>query len=180
MPNYRRMFQPGGCWFFTVNLLDRRSRLLVEHIGELHEAIHHTQQRFPFEIDAMVVLPDHLHAIWTLPDGDTDFSLRWRWIKIRFSKSLPNVEPRNASRESRGERGIWQRRFWEHLIHDERDWRHHIDYCWFNPVKHELVKNIEDWPHSTFHRDMDGAARPGDFEKALTAHARKGGYGERP
>jgi putative transposase len=182
MPDYRRAFQPGGCWFFTVNLLDRKTGLLVDHVDALHRALHETCQRFPFEIDAMVILPDHLHAIWTLPEGDTDFPLRWRLIKNRFSKSLPNSEARSAARQARGERGIWQRRYWEHLIRDERDLNHHIDYCWFNPVKHGLVENIEDWPYSTFHRDTGGSPRGSDFEKALAAHARLarlGGYGER-
>ena len=182
MPNYRRAFVTGGSWFFTVNLLDRRARLLIEHYESLHAAIRETQQRFPFDIEAMVVLPDHLHAIWRLPDGDTDFPLRWRLIKIRFSKSIPNIEWRSANRQPRGERGIWQRRFWEHLIRDDRDLRHHIDYCWFNPVKHGHVTNIEDWPFSTFHRDVQGSPRPGDFEKALEAHTRAsqaGGYSER-
>lgn len=153
MPNYRRVLVPGGCYFFTVNLLDRNSRLLVDHIDRLHAAIVDTQSRFPFEIDAMVVLPDHIHAVWTLPEGDNDYAVRWRWIKIRFSRSLPNTEPRSDVRAARGERGIWQRRYWEHLIRDERDRQAHIDYCWFNPVKHGLVADVEDWPHSTFHRD---------------------------
>ncbi len=89
MPNYRRIYVPGGCYFFTVNLLDRPSRLLVDHIGHLRDAVRDTHARFPFVIDAMVILPDHLHAVWTLPPGDADFSVRWRWIKIRFSRVLP-------------------------------------------------------------------------------------------
>ena len=129
MPNYRRAFVAGGSWFFTVNLLDRRSRLLVEQIEALREAVSATRHRFPFQIDAMVVLPDHLHAVWTLPDNDFDFSLRWRLIKVRFSKSMPTGERLTETRRARGERGIWQRRYWEHLIRDERDYRHHIDYC---------------------------------------------------
>jgi putative transposase len=186
MPNYRRAFDGGATWFFTVNLLDRRRRLLVEHIDALRAAVHETRQRFPFEIDAMVVLPDHIHAVWTLPEGDCDFPVRWRLIKIRFSKSIPAEEPLTVTRQVRGERGIWQRRYWEHLIRDERDLAHHIDYCWFNPVKHGLVANVEDWPFSSFHRDNRDNPRPGDFarfEKALVEHARSGrssGYGERP
>jgi putative transposase len=91
MPNYRRAFVPGGCYFFTVNLLDRNSRLLIEHIDHLRDAVRETKHRFPFEIDAMVILPDHIHAVWTLPEGDAFFSVRWRWIKIRFSRSIPKV-----------------------------------------------------------------------------------------
>jgi putative transposase len=185
MPNYHRAFIPGASWFFTVNLLDRRRRLLVEHIGALRAAVRETRRRFPFHIDAMVVLPDHLHTVWTLPEGDCDFPVRWRLIKIGFSKSIPDGECVGASRRVRGERGIWQRRYWEHMIRDERDYARHIDYCWFNPVKHGLVANVEDWPYSSFHRDHHHNPRPGDFasfEKRLAAYARSGrlsGYGER-
>ena len=131
MPNYRRVFIPGGCWFFTVNLLDRRQQLLVEHIVELREAVRWTRNRWPFEIDAWVVLPDHLHAVWSPPPGDADFPMRRRHIKMRFSKSLPNVEAMTASRRSRGERGIWQRRYSEHSIRDEHDYHAHLAYCWW-------------------------------------------------
>jgi len=182
MPNYRRVFVPGGCWFFTVNLFDRSSRLLVEHIDLLRDAVRDTQRRLPFYIDAMVVLPDHMHAIWTLPDGDCDFPLRWRLIKVGFSKSLPNREWRTRTRQARGERGIWQRRYWEHLIRNERDYAHHIDYCWYNPVKHGLVGNVEEWPFSSFHRDNRHGPKAVDlraFEEALAMHARPAGYGER-
>ncbi len=172
MPNYRRMFVAGGCYFFTVNLLDRDSCLLVEHIDSLRDAVRDTRRRFPFEIDAMVILPDHIHAIWTLPEGDADFSVRWRWIKIRFSKSIPKGERLSSVREARGERGIWQRWYWEHLIRDERDLRAHIEYCWFNPVKHGHVANVEDWPFSTFHRDHRDAPKPGDFERMCAEYAR--------
>ncbi|MEQ1613555.1 MAG: transposase [Hyphomicrobiaceae bacterium] len=182
MPNYRRAFVPGGCWFFTVNLLDRNSSLLTDNIDALRSAVHETRRAFPFEIDAMVVLPDHIHSIWTLPSNDADFSVRWRWIKIRFSRSLPNAEPLTTTRRARGERGIWQRRFWEHLIRDERDLQDHIDYCWFNPVRHGLVSNVADWPHSSFHRDHRGEPTRDDFESALTRYALTGRvtqFGER-
>src|SRR5436189_4086868 len=177
MPNYRRAFVSGGCWFFTANLLDRRSGLLTKEIAALREATRRTRQRHPFRIDAFVVLPDHIHTVWTLPPGDADFSTRWRLIKIEFSKSIPTSERLSRVRRARGERGIWQRRFWEHLIRDDCDYRHHIDYCWFNPVKHGLVANVEDWPFSSFHRDMQEYSRPGQFEafeRALAAHARSG------
>jgi putative transposase len=133
MPNYRRAFIPGGCWFFTVNLLDRRQTLLVDHIAELRNAIAATRQDYSFMIDAFVVLPDHLHAVWTLPPGDTDFSTRWRLIKNRFARALPKHEKRSDVRIARNERGIWQRRFWEHLIRDEPDYERHIEYCYINP-----------------------------------------------
>jgi putative transposase len=138
MPNYRRDFAPGGCWFFTVNLLDRRRRLLTDHIAALREATRRTQTRHPFTVDAMVVLPDHIHAVWTLPPGDADFSLRWRLIKIDFAKAVPKTERRSPVRIARGERAIWQRRFWEHLIRDDEDFRRHVEYCYINPVKARL------------------------------------------
>jgi putative transposase len=128
MPNYRRASVPGGCWFFTANLLDRRSSLLTEKIEALREAVRRTQARHPFRIDAFVVLPDHVHAIWTLPSGDADFSTRRRLIKIVFSKSIPKIERLSEVRRQRGERGIWQRRFWEHLIRDDEDYRRHVEY----------------------------------------------------
>ena len=119
MPNYRRTFVPGGSWFFTVNLLDRNQTLLVDQIETLRGAVAATRQSRAFNIDAFVVLPDHLHVVWSLPPGDSDFSTRWRLIKNRFARALPKQEPLSAVRVARKERGIWQRRFWEHLIRDE-------------------------------------------------------------
>ena len=109
MTNYRRSFLAGGTFFFTVNLADRRLRLLIEHIDELRAAIREVRERHPFTIDAMVVLPDHLHAVWTLPEGDSNFGSRWRLIKSAFSRSLPTGEFVSGSRVTKGERGIWQR-----------------------------------------------------------------------
>jgi putative transposase len=156
MSNYRRAFVPGGCWFFTVNLLERRQTLLVDHIATLREAVAATRASHDFAIDAIVVLPDHLHAIWKLPPGDCDFSTRWRLIKTRFAKALPKQQRRSAVRLARNERGIWQRRFWEHLIRDEADYARHVEYCYINPLKHGLVTRVRDWPHSSFHRDVRG------------------------
>ena len=107
-----------------------------------------------FEIAAFVVLPNHLHAIWRLPTGDSDFSTRWRLIKSRFAKTLPKGERRSAVRVARNERGIWQRRFWEHLIRDEADYARHVEYCWINPLEHGLVARVRDWPYSSFHHDV--------------------------
>jgi REP-associated tyrosine transposase len=108
MPNYRRAFVPGGCWFFTVNLLERRRTLLVDHIDKLRDAVARTRRLYPFKIESFVVLPDHLHAILTLPAHDADFSIRWRLIKTRFVRALPKEERLSAVRKARNERGIWQ------------------------------------------------------------------------
>lgn len=176
MPNYRRAFVPGGCWFFTVNLLERRRTLLVEYIDELRVAFEQTRRTYPFDIAAIVVLPDHLHAIWTLPPADADFSTRWRLVKTRFAKALPKLERRSAVRKQRNERGISQRRYWEHLIRDDADYARHVEYCYFNPVKHGLVRRVRDWPHSSFQRDVRHGLFPldwaGEFEVG-------GGFGER-
>src|SRR3954453_16604164 len=177
MPNYRRAFVPGGCWFFTVNLLERRRTLLVDHIDSFRDSVASTRHKYPFHIDAFVVLPDHIHAIWTLPNDDADFSMRWRLIKIQFSKSIPKIEPLSKVRRARGERGIWQRRFWEHLIRDDDDYRRHVEYCYINPVKHGLVARVCDWPHSSFHRDVRAGLFPQDWAGDF---AMTGDFGERP
>ena len=160
MPDYRRNRVSGGTFFFTVNLLDRRSDLLVRHIDAPRAAVRRVRAGAPFDIDASVVLPDHMHCLWTLLQGDTDFSGRWRAIKIAFAKSLPSVEPRSAVMTRRGERGIWQRRYWEHTIRDDRDFAVHFDYIHFNPVKHGLVKHPADWRHSTFRRCVANGLYP--------------------
>jgi putative transposase len=152
MPNYRRHRVPGGTYFFTVTLLDRQSRLLVERVDVLRQAVRQTRARRPFHIDAWVVLPEHMHCLWTLPEGDANFSARWQDIKKTFSKALPMIEDRSEVRVRRGERAIWQRRFWEHTIRDDRDYAIHMDYVHFNPVKHGLVKVVADWPFSSFAR----------------------------
>jgi putative transposase len=152
MTNYRRVFIPGGRYFFTVNLDDRRSRLLTNHIDVLRSAFRETRRTHPFVVDAIVVLPDHLHAIWTLPEHDADFPTRWRLIKSTFSRRLPSRETLSDSRRSKGERGIWQRRYWEHALRDDDDLGKHIDYIHFNPVKHGHVERIEDWPYSSYRR----------------------------
>jgi len=153
MPNYRRLYRPGGCWFFTVNLADRQATLLTDHIDLLRDAMRETNSRFPFHIDAIVILPDHIHTIWTLPEGHHDFSVRWRRIKALFSKRMPKTEWIAPNRRSRGERGIWQRRFWEQLIEDDDAYDRCVDYIYFNPVAHGYVQTIAEWPHSSFHRD---------------------------
>ena len=152
MPDYRRNRVSGGTYFFTANLLDRRSDVLVTHIDALRNAVRQVRTRTPFHIDAWAVLPDHMHCIWTLPPSDTDYSGRWRALKKAFTKAVPLTEPRSAVRTNRNERGIWQRRFWEHTIRDERDYAAHMDYVHFNPVKHGLTGYPADWPFSSFRR----------------------------
>jgi putative transposase len=176
MPNYRRAFVPGGCWFFTVNLLERQKTLLVEHIELLRLAVAATRRNRPFAIDAFVVLPDHLHAVWTLPPDDADFSTRWRLIKSGFVRALPKREWLSPVRTKRNERGVWQRRFWEHLIRDEADYARHVEYCYINPVKHRLVSRVGDWPHSSFHRDVRAGIFPRDWAGDV---AQAGAFGER-
>jgi putative transposase len=151
MPDYRRNRVPGGTYFFTVNLLDRRTDLLVRHIDILRTAIADTKRRMPFHIDAWVVLPEHMHCIWTLPAGDADYAGRMKLLKTLFSKNIPKTENISAVRAAKGERGIWQRRFWEHTIRDDADYVAHMDYLHFNPVKHGWANTVADWPHSTFH-----------------------------
>lgn len=155
MSNYVRYRVSGGCYFFTVNLLERKKHLLTEHIGLLRHAFHAVKQQRPFYIDAIVILPEHLHCILTLPEGDDDFSGRWRALKKIFSKQLAVTEHRSDVRLKRHERGIWQRRFWEHSIRDEADYINHVDYIHFNPVKHGWVTRVADWPFSSFHRFVE-------------------------
>jgi putative transposase len=163
MPDYLRCRVPGGTYFFTITLLERGGDLLVQHIDVLREAVRRTRSERPFHIDAWVVMPDHMHCLITLPPGDSDYSNRIKAIKIRFSRALPRTERRSAVRALKGERGIWQRRFWEHAIRDVDDFAHHMDYVHFNPVKHGFVRSVADWPHSTFHRCVAAGLYPPDW-----------------
>ncbi|MGK9064486.1 REP-associated tyrosine transposase [Stutzerimonas chloritidismutans] len=168
MSRYRRAQVPGATYFFTVNLRNRRSDLLVRHIDLLRKTVRATRERHPFHIDAWVVLPDHMHCVWTLPDDDADFALRWKVIKFSFARRLPKTEVLTATQRSRGERGIWQRRYWEHLIRDERDYRHHVDYVHLNPLKHGWVTRVSDWPYSSFHRAVRAGVYPREWCGELT------------
>lgn len=164
MPDYRRAFIPGGTYFFTVNLLQRHnSNLLITEIQLLRDTVRKVRQRYPFQINAWVVLPEHLHCIWTLPPGDSNYSLRWRLIKSGFSRGLPIIERRSKVRIAAGERGIWQRHYWEHVIRDDLDYRHHVDYIHVNPLKHGHVTKIIDWPYSTFHQYVAQGIYPADW-----------------
>lgn len=167
MPNYIRGDTAGASYFFTVVLQDRSARHLVDHIAELREAVRKVKQRHPFEIEAMVVLPEHLHAIWRLPADDADFSTRWMLVKQSFTRALERqgAHPRqpSASRNRKGERSLWQRRFWDHRIRDEDDLARHIDYIHFNPVKHGWVMRARDWPYSSLHRYVREGRLPADW-----------------
>ena len=149
---YRRSNISGASYFFTVNLAERDKTLLVDHVAHLREVIKSVKGNHPFVIDAMVIMPDHLHAIWTLPEGDADFSTRWGLVKSGFSRGIPNDERISKSRCLKGERGIWQRRFWEHLILNDEDYQRHVDYIHYNPVKHGYVTMPSAWPWSSLHR----------------------------
>ena len=153
MPVYRRPHRPGATIFFTVALRDRSSDLLIREVDALRAAVREVRADRPFRIDAWVVLPDHLHAVWTLPEGDAAYPVRWAAIKARVSRGLEGRELR-PSDVARRENGIWQRRFWEHHIRDEADLTAHVRYCWWNPVKHDLVAAPTEWPHSSIHRDI--------------------------
>jgi putative transposase len=162
MVRYRRNFVPGGTFFFTVALDDRRSSTLVDHVVLLRAAFRKTRDERPFSIDAVVILPDHLHAIMTLPPGDSDFSGRWRRIKGVFTRSVV-AAGMPVSRDRRGEYALWQSRFWEHTIRDDADFERCTDYIHFNPVKHRLVPSPAAWPFSSLHRYVRAGALAMDW-----------------
>lgn len=163
MTDYRRNFIPGGSYFFTVALAERSGRLLTDNIELLRCAVVSVKREMPFELVAMVVLPEYLHCVWTLPAGDADYPTRWKKIKAFFSCGLPAGERRSTSRMAKGERGIWQRRYWEHTLRNDEDLRRHVDYIHYNPVKHGHVLRVKDWPYSTFHRYVRCGVYPHDW-----------------
>jgi putative transposase len=163
MPRYRRAIIPGGTFFFTVVIADRADDLLVRHVDRLQHSYQSISTRLPFETIAICILPDHLHAIWSLPQGDADFSRRWSLIKSGFSRGLPAAASRSARHIAKREKGLWQHRYWEHAIRDERDLARHIDYVHFNPVKHGLVTRVREWPHSSFHQYVERGDLPEDW-----------------
>ncbi len=170
---YRRQRHPGGTYFFTLTLHDRSQRLLTEHIESLRFAYRSAQKRHPFRTDAIVILPEHLHCLWTLPEGDTAYSMRWRLIKTQFTAALSAAGIRYRRRR-RNERAVWQPRFWEHAIRDETDLSRHIDYIHFNPAKHGLVDRIADWPHSSFHRFCRDGTLPKNWAGGFESSRKKG------
>lgn len=202
MSNYKRLSVVGATVFFTVNLARREGTLLVDHIDLLREAVEVTKTRRPFDIKAWVVLPGHMHAVWTLPEGDANYSDRWGAIKARFSKFVrlregitvghrPTLrskgrvgfqpteaqhlrQARSSSKLAKQDAGIWQRRFWEHHIRDQADFDAHVRYCWGNPVKHGLCDTPTDWPFSSIHRDV----RLGKVDPEFIGKVREGAFGE--
>ena len=145
MSNYRRAYLPGGVYFFTVVTFNRAPVFTNEgRVDVLRQAFRKVMAVRPFEVDAMVVLPEHLHCIWRMPEGDSDYSSRWREIKKAASRQI------STDTNARNERTVWQRRFWEHAIRDEEDWRRHVDYIHYNPVKHGLVSRPGEWAWSSF------------------------------
>ena len=181
MSAYHRIRHPGATVFLTINLIERGGDLLIRHIDLLRDVARRTMADKPFDIDAWVILPDHMHCVWTLPEGDCDYSNRVGMLKARFSREFrrsgESPTPRQntfgavggrkrvgLSPDLRGdsvqtrwdEAPIWQKRFWEHHIRDEADFRAHLRYCWINPVKHGLCAHPKDWPYSSYHRDAVG------------------------
>ena len=147
---YRRTFVPGGTYFFTVVTAQRRPIFSDDRSVELlRQAFLHVKKKRPFTADAMVVLPDHLHCLWTLPTRDSDYPIRWRLIKTWVTRHCGSFHDRQANRS------IWQSRYWEHAIRDEPDYRQHVEYIHYNPVKHEYVRSPAEWPHSSFHRFVE-------------------------
>lgn len=186
-----RPSQPGATVFFTHVIAHRGDDLLTRHIDVLRAAVAATLAERPFTVESWVVLPDHLHAIWTLPEGDSDYATRWGAIKARFSMGLRRagfgapaelpivVSGRYAGlkpglRVGKREAGIWQRRYWDHHIRDQADFDAHIRYCWGNPVKHGFVERAVDWPYSSIHRDI----RLGRVEPEWAGVVQDGGFGE--
>jgi REP-associated tyrosine transposase len=173
MLTFIRSKKRGGTFFFTIITYRRRKILTIpESINILHEVISEVRREHPFFIDAWVLLPDHMHSIWTLPKGDDDYSRRWGLIKARFSRSARTLfhldDLMTDSKEHHRESTIWQRRFWEHQIRDERDLNAPLDYLHYNPVKHGMVANVAEWPYSTFHRYVEQGLYPANWGENIS------------
>ena len=159
MVNYRRNFIKGGCYFFTVNLKNRQSTLLIDAVNQLRSSFSYVHSKKPFEIIAIVILPEHLHCIWQLPENDKDYPARWKSIKSHFTRQLKKTGIQ-ISKNKHNEHNIWQRRYWEHTIRNENDLTRHIDYIHYNPVKHGWVKSVSDWKYSSFHNYVKKGSLP--------------------
>ncbi len=178
MPYYRRAYVPGGTFFFTL-VTENRAPILCDNLGRslLHKAIAECRRRRPFAIDAMVLLPDHLHMMMTLPPGDANFSLRMAALKAYFTRAFllagGTEQARSESRIRKRRRGVWQRWFWEHTIRDREDHRRHFDYIHYNPVKHAVARCAHDWPYSTFHRHADAGVYTRQWQCACDGRVTK-------
>jgi putative transposase len=160
MMNYRRNRLPGGTYFFTVVTTNRTPLFNnLAAVQRLRTTLRSVMNRHPFSIDAMVVLPDHIHCLWTLPADDTNYSTRWRLVKSGFTKSFHQHSQGKTGRS----RSLWQKRYWEHTIRDENDFKRHVDYIHYNPVKHGYVTRAADWPYSSFHRFVRKGILPMDW-----------------
>ncbi|AUB81559.1 REP-associated tyrosine transposase [Candidatus Thiodictyon syntrophicum] len=183
MSDYHRIRMPGGSYFFTLSLYDRRAAVLTDEQvrAALREAVLTVRRERPFHVDAWVLMPDHLHCIWTLPEGDADYSVRWSQIKrlVTQSAPIPGLRPRSESRMRRREGNLWQRRFWEHLIRDDQDFERHFDYVHWNPVKHGYTVAARDWPWSTFSRSVGAGLYPEHWGE-LAPEFGDGDFGEPP
>ena len=158
MSEYRRLYRQQGWYFFTVVTYNREKILIQpDNLIRLRQSFRYVMKKLPFRMDAVVILPDHIHCIWRLPPDDDDFSTRWRLIKRYFSISM------NASLTKRAEKKVWQRRFWEHLLRNEADWHTHMDYIHYNPVKHGYVQSPYDWPYGSFRRAVKQGLYPADW-----------------
>jgi putative transposase len=180
MPDYRRPRNPGGTYFFTVVTYERRPVLTTKLVrSSLRDAINRARTTLPFDIEAWVLLPDHLHCIWTLPPGDGNFAARWAIIKRYVSRECVAIvdAPLGVSRSRRNELAFWQRRFWEHQIRDDDDLARHLDYIHWNPVKHGLVKSVKEWRYSTFHKYVVRGMYPDAWGSSEIANA-DGNFGE--
>jgi REP-associated tyrosine transposase len=160
---YRRNRMVGATYFFTITLHDRHSTALTDQIVALGSAMRACRLRHPFSLTAIVVLPDHMHCVWSLPEGDSDYSIRWGLIKASFTR----VTRLGRTKTVKGERGLWQRRFWEHTIRDDLDLQRHVDYIHFNPVKHGYARQVRDWPYSPFHRYVRQRLLPLDWAATI-------------
>ncbi len=167
MPNYRRLRVRGGTYFFTLTLAQRGATLLTDHVDMLRAAYRTTARELPMTTEAVVILPDHLHAVWTLPEGDDAYPERWRRIKARFTHALGKRFPRSPSKHVKREAGIWQRRYWEHTIRDQADFDTHVEYCWANPVRHGLCDTPCDWVLSSIHRDARAGRVPPGWQPRI-------------
>ena len=166
---YRRVWLNGGTYFFTVNLADRQAAYLTEHIDTLRQVWREVGSKHPFHTVAVCILPNHLHTIWNLPPNDCDYATRWALIKSGFSRKLPKVEEISASREAKRERGIWQRRYWEHVIRDDADLTAHIHYIHYNPVKHGFVQDANEWPYSSLPKFLKQGVVDADWQNNFDA-----------